>query len=289
MLSEIMILSGETAALTEGMIHCYERGLLFGDGVTVTVPVYNGRSFAVLPHLEDLFAAAIALKIPGIYTVEELITFHEELIRETELKDGEIITVLTRGPAEEGLTFPETMVPALYMFARTCERSAVGQAAMKGANLVTEEDYRWLRCNLSTLNKLPEVLAAQKAKVSRAFAALFVRENGKITESTAGNFFVLKDDVLWTHPADNLIFNSVPRRLVKDRLAADLSLQVVEKSFDLEFVKNAEEAFLAGTGCEIMPVTKIDRSLIAGGTPGAVTTQLAQAYREFILRECPAR
>lgn len=33
-----------------------DRGQQFGDGVFELVPVYNGRCFALLPHMESLFA-----------------------------------------------------------------------------------------------------------------------------------------------------------------------------------------------------------------------------------------
>lgn len=75
---------------------------------------------------------------------------------------------------------------------------------------------------------------------------MFVRDDGKITETTEEVIFVVKDDLIWTHPANNLILNSVTRRLIKERLAVDIETQVIEKAFDLEFALKAEEAFVAG-------------------------------------------
>jgi D-alanine transaminase len=62
----------------------------------------------------------------------------------------------------------------------------------KGVNIITEKDSRWLHCDINTLNRLPSVLAKQKARVSRAFDALFVRDDGKITETTESNFLLLR-------------------------------------------------------------------------------------------------
>ena len=169
------------------------------------------------------------------------------------------------------------------------DREDLAAKQEKGVNLITEKDVRWLRCDLNTLNRLPSVLAKQKARVSRAFDALFVREDGKITETTESNFFVVKDELIWTHPANNLIFNSVTRRLIKERLAVDIDLQVIEKAFDLEFVLKAEEAFIAGPRCEIVPVTKIDRKFIGDGKVGSITQKLISEYKKFVLRECPIK
>lgn len=69
------------------------------------MPVYNGRSFALLPHMENFFNSVISVKIPGIYMVEELVSFHEELIAASGLENGEIYTQITRGEAPMLLIF----------------------------------------------------------------------------------------------------------------------------------------------------------------------------------------
>ena len=77
------------------------------------------------------------------------------------------------------------------------------------------------------------------------------------------------------------------RRLIKERLAPDLDMQVIEKAFDLDFVLSADEAFICGTRTEIMPVTKIDRKFIGSGV-GTVVPKIEEAYKKFVYRECPA-
>ena len=77
--------------------------------------------------------------------------------------------------------------------------------------------------------------------------------------------------------------------MIKERLALDLGMPVVEKTFDIDFAMKAEEAFICGPRCEIVPVTKIDRKLLNNGEVGKVVPQLLQAYKDFVARECPAR
>lgn len=289
MVKNLVLINGEILEREEGRVLLSDRGHQFGDGVFELVPVYNGRCFALIPHMENLFNAVISVKIPGVYTVEEFVAFHEELIAASGLDNGEIYTQITRGAAPYSLDFPEMTIPQLSMMIIENDRNELLEKQEKGVNLITEVDIRWLRCEINTLGRMPAVLAKQKARVSRAFDALFVREDGKITETTESNFFVIKDDLIWTHPANNLILNSVTRRLVKERLAVDLGMQVIEKAFNLDFVLKAEEAFIAGPRCEIVPVTKIDRKFIAGGQVGPVTQKLISEYKKFVLRECPIK
>lgn len=65
--------------------------------------------------MDNLFESVIKVKIPAVYTIEELIEFHEALIAESGIENGEIYTQITRGTADYGLAFPEMSVPQLTM------------------------------------------------------------------------------------------------------------------------------------------------------------------------------
>lgn len=284
----LVLIDGEIMPMEEAFVDVNDRGHNFGDGVFELVPVYNGRCFALLPLMNNLFDSVISVKIPGVYMIEELVEFHESLIEATGMQNCEIYTQITRGSAPYGLAYPEPSVPRLTMFAVPVDRAALAEKRAKGVNVITEKDERWSRCDVNTLNRLPEVVAKQKATVSRAFDALFVRD-GKITESTEASFFVYKDGVLWTHPENNFIHKNVVRRLLMERLAKDLDLQIIERPFDKEFALKADEAFLCGPRCEFMPVTKIDRRFVNGGNTGELAVKLQKAYEEFVAKECPAK
>ena len=284
----LVLIDGEIMPMEEAFVDVNDRGHNFGDGVFELVPVYNGRCFALLPLMNNLFDSVISVKIPGVYMIEELVEFHESLIAATGLENCEIYTQITRGSAPYGLAYPEPSVPRLTMFAVPVDREALAEKRAKGVNVITEKDERWARCDVNTLNRLPEVVAKQKATISRAFDALFVRD-GKITEATEASFFIYKDGVLWTHPENNFIHKNVVRRLLMERLSKDLDLQIIERPFDKDFALKADEAFLCGPRCEFMPVTKIDRGFVIDGKVGELVPQLQAAYTAFVAKECPAK
>ncbi len=282
-----VLLDGQVVPAEEAIAAVDDRGYLFGDGVFEIVPVYNGRCFALLPHLNNLFESVIKVKLPGQYMIEELVEFHERLLHTVGLSDCEIYTQITRGGGMYALAYPEQSIPCLTMFAVPVDRDGLADLHHKGVNLITEKDIRWEKCDVNTLNRMPEVLARQKARIGNAFDALFVRD-GKITESTESSFYVYKDGILWTHPGNNHIHVNITSRLLKERLAPDLQLQVIERPFDTEFALKAEEAFLCGPRCEFMPVVKIDRGFVNGGKTGSVVASLQKAYMDFVFQECPA-
>lgn len=284
----LVLIDGEIMPMEEAFVDVNDRGHNFGDGVFELVPVYNGRCFALLPLMNNLFDSVIAAKIPGVYMIEELVEFHENLIAATGLENCEIYTQVTRGTAPYGLAYPEPSVPRLTMFAVPVDRAELAEKRAKGVNVITEKDERWSRCDVNTLNRMPEVLAKQKATISRAFDALFLRD-GKITESTEASFFIYKDGILWTHPENNFIHKNVVRRLLMERLSKDMDLQIIERPFDKEFALKADEAFLCGPRCEFMPVTKIDRGFVNGGKVGELVPKLQAAYTAFVAKECPEK
>lgn len=205
MYKNLVLVDGEIMPAEEAAVSVHDRGHQFGDGVFEIVPVYNGRCFALLHHMDNLFESVIKVKIPAVYTIEELIEFHEALIAESGIENGEIYTQITRGTADYGLAFPEMSVPQLTMTIVETDREVLAAKRESGVNIITTEDNRWQFCNVNTLNRLPEVLARQKARESNAFDTLFIRENGKITESTESSFMVIKDEMIWTHPDNNLV------------------------------------------------------------------------------------
>ena len=63
----------------------------------------------------------------------------------------------------------------------------------------------------------------------------------------------------------------------------------MERAFDVDFALKAEEAFICGPRCEIMPVVKIDRGFINGGKTGTMVYELQKAFESYVGMECPKR
>jgi D-alanine transaminase len=246
------------------------------------MPVYNGKALHAEMHMENLFNAMVQINIPGFYMVEEMVEFTGRLIEAAEITDGLLYTQVTRGIGPYDLDFPEQCEPELIMQAVPLDREKLAELRQTGVSLMTVPDERAVKCDLNTLNRLPEILAKNKARVGKCYDALFVRGE-KITESTEATFMLVKDEMLWTYPLKlGSVHNNVTRQLIKEKLAAALDMQVIEKAFTKDFALAAEEAFLCGPRCEIMPVAKIDRRIIADGKPGKATLQLQAVFEDYI-------
>ena len=51
MIKDLILVNGEIMERSQATIAFGDRGQQFGDGVFELVPVYNGRCFALLPHM----------------------------------------------------------------------------------------------------------------------------------------------------------------------------------------------------------------------------------------------
>lgn len=282
---ELGLADGRIIDVGEAVVPMEDRGHQFGDGVYEVTKVYNGRCFALRPHLERLFKSLRELRIPAVYTAEELAEFHERLILESEIKDGYIYLQITRGVASRTHGFPDQTVPRLTMSIKP-SNPLPEKLVQSGAAAIWLPDERWLRCDIKSLNLLGNILGKQKAKEAGVFEGIMVRD-GFVTEGTSTSFFVCKDGVLWTHPANNLILGGITRAIIKDRLAVDLNIPVLEKAFKPEFVESVDEAFICGTNTEIMPIVNISGVAIGSGEVGEVTRSLKEGYKKLIAEECP--
>ena len=55
MYKNLVLVDGEIMPAEEAAVSVHDRGHQFGDGVFEIVPVYNGRCFALLSHMDNLF------------------------------------------------------------------------------------------------------------------------------------------------------------------------------------------------------------------------------------------
>ena len=123
-------------------------------------------------------------------------------------------------------------------------------------------------------------IAKEKAKRAGSFEAIF-HKGGAVREGSSSNVFIVKDNKLMTHPADNRILNGITRGVVLE-MAERKQIEYVEEVFTLDDLFSADEVFLTGTTTEIMPVVKVDGKLIGDGVPGTMTRLIQEEYQKYI-------
>lgn len=268
----------EYLAEDEVRISPHDRGYYFGDGIYEVFRVYGGRLFEAEAHYERLRLSAAGLKLGLPWGIEGIARAVEALIERNELAEGTVYLQITRGEAVRNHLFPAAAEPVALAYVRETARPV--QTMEEGIAVVALEDIRWLHCNYKTLNLLANVLAKQEAAERGAGDAILHR-NGIVTESSASNVMIVKDGVLLTHPADNLILHGVTRAVTL-RLAREAGVKAEERPFTLDELYGADEAFVTGTTVEITPVVSVDGRPVGSGAPGPVTRRLQRDFASLI-------
>ncbi len=256
-----------------------DRGYYFGDGVYEVVKVYDGKLYTAEEHFTRFLQSAKKIRLDLPYTIEEFTEIAKKLTIDNGIVEGHVYIQATRGAAPRMHNFPgEDVVPMITAYAIHNPRPL--SKIKEGVAVKTTDDIRWLRCDIKSLNLLGNVLAKQEAYEAGCAEAVFVR-NGIVTEGSSSNMFGVKDGILYTHPATNLILNGITRRVVLT-LCAQHSIGVMEEPFTLEQFNEMDELFLTSTTSEITPIVSVDGKPVGEGVPGRVTERLQQVFEKTI-------
>ena len=272
----LVYLNGRYRPAREATISALDRGFVFGDGVYEVWRVVHGRMFEAERHHARLLRGLSELRIvrPKEASLDGITAIGEHLLRENGLGGGEatMYVEITRGMAPRTHYFPPAdTAPTMLVMASSFTPS---EARFSGTRVISQPDVRWLRCDLKTIQLLPNVLARQAATEAGASEAIFVRD-GVITEGTHTTVFAVIDGVLRTHPANHLVLPGVTRDVVL-ALAGEVDLPVRETAIGIDELPNATELFLSGTTTDITPVLRVDDRVIGNGAPGPVARALLE-------------
>lgn len=254
-----------------------ERGLQFGDGVYEVVRIYDGEYYLMDEHVERLYRSAEAIKIEVPFEKAELYQKLNQLLEMNHVTgDAKMYLQITRGSAPRDHVFPEGVVANLYAYVKDVPRKL--EPMREGVSVITHPDIRWELCYIKSLNLLPNVMAKQEAKEQGSFEAILHKE-GKVTECSSANAYLVKDGTIYTHPATKNILHGCVRMRIEE-FCEKLDIPFKEIPFTLEHVHEADEMFLSSSTAEVMPITQVDGEFIGDGKPGEITRQLQQAYEQ---------
>lgn len=148
----------------------------------------------------------------------------------------------------------------------------------------------WVR---STDNNIPSRGKITGAYINSAFAkdqaeeagcddALMLNSDGKVSEASGANFFLVRNGVVLTSPVTGDILEGITRRSVLQFVTQELGLEAQERPIDRSELYIAEEAFVCGTGAQIAVVGEIDGRPVGDGQQGPVTKQLQQLFFDIV-------
>ena len=281
-------MDGDLLEWSDAKIHVLTHTLHYGTGVFEGVRAYETSAgpaiFRLNDHTKRLFHSAdlIGMSIP--YSPEELNDAQANIVRENKLNNAYIRPMCFYG--SEGMGLRADNLKVHVCIAAWDWGSYLGDDKITNGIKVKVTDFP-KRCEKSMLHKakasgnyLYSMLALKDALNSGFDEALILDVDNNVNEGSGENFFMVKDDILYT-PRDHTVLNGITRQTIID-VSKDLDLEVFEKDISVDDVKVADEAFFTGTAAEVTPVVQVDQSKIGDGTTGKITRKVQKEYFDLI-------
>ncbi|MGD9850294.1 MAG: D-amino-acid transaminase [Nitrospirales bacterium] len=278
-MSDIGYLNGQFSPLEDIRLFPEDRGFLFGDGVYEVIRAYRGKPAFLVDHFTRLSRSAKEIQVSLPFNLESFEDVLLSGIRECGLSEIKIYIQVTRGVAPRDHVFPSSCEPTVFMSFKE-----IGQLPFpdrnSGISVMTVPDTRWGRCDIKSLNLLPNVLAKQRAKEAGVFEAIFIREN-MVMEGATSNIFMVRNGAVYTPLINHQVLAGVTQQHVM-QLVRDLGKKMDCRPISLQELVSSDEVFLTGTTIEVLPVVAIDGCRVGEGSPGFITQELQRKFESLM-------
>nr|MEA2798347.1 D-alanine transaminase [Phenylobacterium sp.] len=280
-MGRIAYVNGRFVPHGEAVVHIEDRGYQFGDAIYEVWALFDGKLSDAEGHFARLERSLGELSIEMPMTRAALTLVLKETVRRNRVLDGLLYLQVSRGVARRDHAFPNPPVrPAVVMTVSATDRAAAEARAAKGVSVVTTPENRWGRCDIKTVNLIPNALAKQKARAAGAVEAWFVDELGFVTEGASSNAWIVDGEGrLRTRDTNANILRGVTRSSLLEVIRRD-GLEVDERPFTPAEALAAKEAFITGAGTLVLPVIAVDGKPVGEGKPGPVAARLRRLYIE---------
>lgn len=276
-MSRIVYVNGKYLPEEEASISIFDRGFLMADAVYEVTSVLDGKLLEFEGHLKRLKRSLSELDMPEPSVFNDLLEIHRKLVNDNQVEQGGVYLQVTRGVADRDFVYPKGVEPTLVIF--TQSKDILGSPLVNsGMKVISIDDLRWGRRDIKTVQLLYPSMGKMMAKAADCDDAWMV-EDGYVTEGTSNNAYIVVGNKIITRELSNDILHGITRASVL-RYAKEAQMIVEERSFSVDEVKSADEAFITSASTFVMPVVEFDGVLIGAGKPGNVSKRLREIYIE---------
>jgi branched-chain amino acid aminotransferase len=261
---EIAWVEGKIVPASEARVPVLDHGFLYGDGVFEGIRVTQAGIFRFDDHMKRLEIAirAVGITVPG--GMDRIRQVARETTRAWGPHEGYLRLIVSRGIGDLGLDPASCHEPAIV-----CIAAGMGgpspEKQTSGVDLITSSLRRpagdVLDPRVKSLNYLNNVLAKREANLRGADDALVLNGQGLVAEASAANIFALTGNRLDTPLTTDGALEGITRQTVLE-IAAELGLEVRERSLGRFDLFAADAVFFTGTRAGLVPVASLDGSPI---------------------------
>lgn len=282
----VMFLNGSFVKAAEAKMDFYSQSLHYGYSVFEGIRSYKTESgdtkiFRAAAHFDRLKNSALAMNMPYTWHTEELISAAYEVLKRNNMQDAYIRPVVY-APANmsfavntESMIFIEAweMAPFLGDKLLRVMISSFQRPNPRGFKIEAKAAGHYVN----------SILASQEAKTKGFDEALLTDMNDNIAEGPGANMFFEKDGKLVTPPPGNIL-PGITRATVLD-ICKKWGIEVEERLFKADELKNADGAFFCGTAAEVIGWESLDDVRFKKDWNETVSKTVQKAYKDLVIEK----
>ncbi len=295
-LPQYAFFNGKMVPYGDAKVGVLTHGLQYGTGCFGGLRGYwsdqEQELFIFRPkdHFRRFLESAKLLAMELSYDVEDLLGHLLGLVRAERLRTDCYIRPLAFLTDESvGVVRLHDMTPAVSMVAFPFGKYIEND---EGAHM-TVSSWRRIDDNMIPARGkicgayVNSALARTDAQRAGFDDAILLNQAGHVAEASVANVFLVRRGVVVTPPLADDILEGITRSTLITLLREELGVPVSERSIDRSELFGGDEVFIAGTGVQLVPVTRIDHRRIGEGRPGSLTADLKRLYFEIVRGRVP--
>ena len=271
---DIYYVDGKFVPSDEAVIPVTDLAILRGLGAFDFMRTYGGKPFCLRAHLERLEASTRKIGLQFPWTLDTLVHLITETLSRNSHKESNVRVIVTGGSSPDFMN-PRGNPRLIIMVSALPDMPAWWYS--DGIHIITHTAERAL-AGAKSINYVQAALALETARKKGAQEAVYMVPQELVLEGTTSNIFAVKAGSLIT-PGRGIL-PGITRQVILDLARAYFSVEI--RDVFLSELLEADEVFICGTNKGIVPVVKVDDTLIGSGKPGPKTRLLIQRFPDFV-------
>lgn len=270
----ITYLNGEYIPAEEAALPLGDLAIVRGFGIFDYLRTYGHEPFMLREHVQRLQHSATQIGLDLPWSLEEI----EAIVLETHARNGIAdagIRIVVTGGESSNFMMPEDR-PSIAVMVHSIKPYPASY--FEDGAAITTTDIPRLMPTVKSLNYLGAILAVREAEKAGAIEAVYRTADGRVTEGTRSNVFLVRDGEVFTPVQDILL--GITRMGVLEAIAG--AYEVTEADLTYVELLAADEVFLTSTTKEVMPISRVDGHSIGNGRAGECTCDIAERFHALV-------
>lgn len=269
----VYYVDGKYVDESEAVLPVSDLIILRGYGVFDFLRTYSGRPFHLQDHLNRLRNSARLIGLDCPWSNDELASIVGKTLGKNDFAESNIRLLITGGESEDGIS-PGRKPRLVIIISEAL--AFPDECYQNGAKIITARLNRYIP-GAKSIDYIRAIVTLRDAEAVGAIESIYVTEEDHVLEGTTSNLFIVKNGTIITASED--ILPGITREVLLELLKPAFPVQV--RPVLKQELYDADEAFLASSNKEVMPVVGADDRVIGDGTPGSITRQVMSIFREY--------